>query len=106
MIRKTFLPIFILYSFFVNAQMPKPKSLLQLANSKESAWPLVQEWIKDAKNKVEVLPKDKARAEKEIVASQISTNYPVGAVIFETGGILIDNGWIRILGSGSPKMTR
>ena len=30
----------------------------------------------------------------------------MGAIIYETGGILVDNGWIRILGSGSEKMDR
>jgi len=30
----------------------------------------------------------------------------MGAIVFSTGGILIDNGWIRILGSGSSKMQR
>ena len=31
---------------------------------------------------------------------------PLGAVVFYTGGILIDNGWIRILGSGHPRLNR
>jgi hypothetical protein len=30
----------------------------------------------------------------------------MGAVIYHTGGILVDNGWIRILGSGSKKLPR
>lgn len=30
----------------------------------------------------------------------------MGAIVYSTGGILIDNGWIRILGSGSPLLTR
>ncbi len=30
----------------------------------------------------------------------------MGAVIFNTGGLLIDDGWIRILGSGSTKLNR
>ena len=30
----------------------------------------------------------------------------MGAVIFETGGILIDEGWLRILGSGHPRLPR
>jgi hypothetical protein len=29
-----------------------------------------------------------------------------GAIIYETGGILIDNGWLRILGSGSQPLNR
>jgi hypothetical protein len=30
----------------------------------------------------------------------------MGAVIFMTGGIMVDDGWIRILGSGSPRLNR
>jgi len=30
----------------------------------------------------------------------------MGAIVYETGGILVDNGWIRILGSGSEKLKR
>lgn len=30
----------------------------------------------------------------------------MGAVVYETGGIVVDNGWLRILGSGSPALNR
>jgi hypothetical protein len=30
----------------------------------------------------------------------------MGAIIYETGGLLVDNGWIRILGSGHKKLDR
>jgi hypothetical protein len=30
----------------------------------------------------------------------------MGAIVYETGGILIDSGWIRILGSGSNLLNR
>jgi hypothetical protein len=30
----------------------------------------------------------------------------MGAIIHRTGGLLIDYGWIRILGSGNSKLTR
>src|SRR5689334_17854253 len=30
----------------------------------------------------------------------------MGAVVYETGGILIDNGWLRVLGSGHDRLTR
>ncbi|HKO81732.1 MAG TPA: DUF2625 family protein, partial [Chitinophagaceae bacterium] len=31
---------------------------------------------------------------------------PMGAIIYSTGGLLIDNGWIRILGSGNKRLNR
>jgi len=30
----------------------------------------------------------------------------MGAIVFETGGLLIDSGWLRILGSGHPRLSR
>ena len=35
---------------------------------------------------------------------QVTTRSPLGAVALETGGILIDRGWVRLLGSGSPRL--
>jgi hypothetical protein len=37
---------------------------------------------------------------------QVSTRSMMGAIIYYTGGILVDNGWVRILGSGNTKLTR
>jgi Protein of unknown function DUF2625 len=52
------------------------------------------------------LPKTAARADSNLLNTQVTTRSPMGAVIYETGGILIDNGWLRILGSGSTKLDR
>jgi hypothetical protein len=30
----------------------------------------------------------------------------MGAVIYETGGLLVDHGWLRLLGSGHPRLPR
>lgn len=86
-------------------QMPK-RSLAELINKQEPGWELVSGWIKQAKNKVQVLPKAPVRADSALLAAQVTTRSPMGAVIYETGGILVDNGWLRILGSGSPGLDR
>ena len=64
------------------------------------------EEIKTAKNKVEVLSKDTIKADSALYETQVTTRSPMGAVVYETGGILINNGWLRILGSGSSKLNR
>jgi hypothetical protein len=85
--------------------MPK-RSLQELLNTDEPAWPLVQSWLRDAANPVEVLPaSDPARAEA-LVATQVTVRSPMGAVIYETGGLLVDHGWLRVLGSGHPRLPR
>ncbi len=39
-------------------------------------------------------------------AIQVTTRSPLGAVAQTTGGILIQSGWLRILGAGSKQFTR
>lgn len=82
------------------------KTLKELINTEEPGWDLVQEWLQQATNPYEILPRDIKRAEEELVRAQITTRSPMGAIIYETGGILIDGGWIRILGSGCERLQR
>ena len=82
------------------------KTLADLINTTDPAWPLIQEWLAEATNPVEILLRDPAAAEAELLKTQVSTRSVMGAVVYETGGILIDHGWLRILGSGSPRLPR
>jgi hypothetical protein len=84
----------------------KMQSLDELINKTDPAWPLVQKWLVTAKNKVEILEVDSANAKKALFDAQVSTYSTLGGVIYNTGGIMIDNGWLRILGSGSTKLNR
>lgn len=88
------------------AQLQKMRHLSELINKEDPGWPLVKQWISEAKNEVVILPKDTSRANDALIAAQVTTRSPMGAIIYETGGILVDKGWIRILGSGSVKMNR
>lgn len=79
----------------------------ELINTEEPGWELVRQWIDEATRPVEVLPiLSKLQAEDALYQTQVSTRSPMGAIIYETGGILVNNGWIRILGSGSDKLKR
>ncbi|WP_316821064.1 DUF2625 domain-containing protein [Pedobacter gandavensis] len=96
------LTLFSLSSFAQN----KMKSLDELTNTTDPAWPLVQKWLDSAKNKVQILEVDTALANKALYQSQLSTYTTLAAVIYHTGGIMVDNGWLRILGSGNAKLNR
>ena len=80
------------------------RELSELIDQAEPAWPMVQAWIAAATKPVEVLPRDPIRAEEALVKLQVSTRTVLGAVTWETGGMLIDSGWIRVLGSGGSRM--
>ncbi|MEZ5044116.1 MAG: DUF2625 domain-containing protein [Saprospiraceae bacterium] len=84
----------------------KMRPLEELINTEEPGWELIEDWRKEAKNGIEILPKDSIQADSALYRTQVTTRSPMGAIIYETGGILVDNGWIRILGSGSDRLKR
>ena len=82
------------------------RPLSELVDKEDPAWPEVQEWIAAATNHVEVLPVDEANRDAALHAIQVTTRSPMGALVYETGGLLIDHGWLRILGSGHSRLPR
>lgn len=38
--------------------------------------------------------------------AQVPVSSALGAVIHETGGLFVDHGWLRVLGSGHPRLPR
>ncbi|WP_206156066.1 DUF2625 domain-containing protein [Chitinophaga fulva] len=94
-----------LFATNVAAQAPK-RPLEELINTKEPGWEHVTSWIDSATNKVEVLPVTENKARETLYEAQVTTRSPMGAIIFNSGGILVDHGWIRILGSGHTKLNR
>jgi hypothetical protein len=81
------------------------RSLAELTTTDEPAWPMVQGWLAQAKNHVEVLPPAATRADT-LFGLQVTTRSPLGAIAYETGGIVVDHGWVRLLGSGHPRLPR
>jgi len=84
----------------------KMRSLDELIDKSDPGWTFVKEWIDSANNKVEILPVDTTKANDALYKTQVTTRSPMGAIVYMTGGLLIDNGWIRILGSGNSKLNR
>jgi Protein of unknown function DUF2625 len=80
------------------------KTLEQLIDAKEPAWPQVTEWLKKANKPVEVLEVLPRRGANVLVALQVTTRSPMGAIAMQTGGLLIDHGWVRVLGGGCTRM--
>jgi hypothetical protein len=84
----------------------KLRGVAELINRDDPAWPMVQGWIHEATHPVEVLPACEPDRSKALVCTQVTTRSLLGAVIYETGGLLIDHGWLRVLGSGHPRLLR
>lgn len=79
------------------------RTLAELINREDPAWPLVLDWIKEGKNHAEILPASKCAGEKALLELQVTTRSPMGAITLESGGIFIDHGWLRILGAGTGR---
>ena len=103
---KTFIIIALLLISKTAFAQVKMRTIDDLINTTEPGWELVSNWISKAKNKVEVLPSDPTKAKDALYKIQVTTRSPMGAIIYTTGGLLIENGWIRILGSGHSKLNR
>lgn len=82
------------------------RTLKDLLNIEDPAWGIVKEWINLAKNKVEILPCKRQDAEEALLNTQVTIRSMMGAIVYETGGLLIDKGWIRILGAGCEQLKR
>lgn len=76
----------------------------ELINRDDPGWPVVQHWIAEAANGVEVLPTSRMDGEQTLLFLQITTRSPLGAIAYETGGLLVDHGWLRVLGAGCERM--
>ncbi|MBL8724060.1 MAG: DUF2625 family protein [Planctomycetes bacterium] len=83
-----------------------PKTIEQLVDTTEPGMALVHEWIKDAKSTVEVLGVDPAAGRRTLLALQVTSRSPMGAIALESGGLLIDSGWVRVLGGGHDRLPR
>jgi hypothetical protein len=52
------------------------------------------------------LPASEPDRAQALQAAQVTTRSPMGAIVYETGGLLIDDGWLRVLGSGHARLPR
>lgn len=81
------------------------RKIKELIYKEEDAWPMIQEWVNEAKNQVEVLKNNRVDGEKTLLQLQVTNKSTMGAIALECGGLLIDKGWLKILGSGNEKIS-
>jgi hypothetical protein len=83
------------------------RALSDLVDPNEPAWPLVQQWLKEAAAPVEVFPADPSAGDAALIATQVTTRSPMGAITRNAAGIFVDSGWLRILAAGKhPRFQR
>lgn len=97
------------------------REMNQLVNTEDSAWPIIQNWLKDATNHTELLPVNKDLAETaqkaalsklspEMVSASTLAGDPITARLTAAPGngasigglkVMTDNGWFAARPSGT-----
>ncbi|MFC9669662.1 MULTISPECIES: DUF2625 domain-containing protein [unclassified Streptomyces] len=75
------------------------RELRQLIDVEEPAWPDLQETLASGSVSVEVLPPDDDLARASLLQLQVTTRSYLGALVLHCGGLLVDDGWVRVFGS-------
>ncbi|MGI5348698.1 DUF2625 family protein [Streptomyces sp. CA-250714] len=73
----------------------------ELIDTENDAWPGLSAEIEGSEYDVEVLPGDAEAGRACLRSLQVTTGSRLGAVALHSGGLVIDHGWIRVLG-GCP----
>lgn len=81
------------------------RKLKDLVVTQDPAVKLLEQLVRDATVPCELLPPGPER-ENALLYLQVTTHSTLGALAYDTGGLIIDDGWLRFLGSGHAKMPR
>ncbi len=81
------------------------RSINELIETESPAIEQIREWAAGSAVPMEILPPSEAR-EWVLGKMQISTKSLLGGIGYDTGGILVDGGWLRFLGSGHARLSR
>lgn len=76
------------------------KSLAELRDVEDPAWPRLADAILDAPTAT-IVPVNAADGEACLVALQVTARSTLGALALNAGALLVDHGWLRILGAGA-----
>ncbi|MET7978804.1 DUF2625 domain-containing protein [Streptomyces mirabilis] len=77
------------------------RELSQLISVDEPAWPELRETLDASPVSVEVLPPDGDVGGVSMLQLQVTARSYLGAVVLHCGGLVVDDGWLRVFGSPS-----
>lgn len=75
----------------------------ELVDRENHAWEELKELLDHGQNKYTYVPAQREVGEDALHRLQVSTKSYLGAVAYETAGIVLDDGWITLLGSGGDQ---
>lgn len=80
------------------------RTLAELTNVEHPAWPGLHDRIASAHVPVQILDADRCRADETLVALDVTTGSTLGALAYHSGGLILDHGWLRVLGGGTTQL--
>ncbi|GAA2641064.1 DUF2625 domain-containing protein [Streptomyces spororaveus] len=82
------------------------RTLNELIDIDGPAWPELSEELGAGAVPMEVLPADPALARASLLQLQVTARSYLGAMVLHCGGLLLDDGWLRVLGSPAADRSR
>ncbi|MFF5023042.1 DUF2625 family protein [Streptomyces collinus] len=73
----------------------------ELAQVEDPAWPHVREMLDGSTVPVRVLPADPDEGRRCLLQMQVTARSTLGALALNCGGLVLDDGWVRVFGGGS-----
>jgi hypothetical protein len=78
------------------------RTVTELIDTPDPAWPDLAEEFAACPVPIEVLPVADAAAQECLYRLQVTARSRLGAMALHTGGVLVEHGWLRLLGGGHP----
>ncbi|WP_432979218.1 DUF2625 family protein [Dactylosporangium sp. CA-233914] len=79
------------------------RSLAELISEDRSAWAEIEAAATGSPYAVELLPTDPDRAAECLQRLQVTTTSWLGALVYGSGGMIVDGGWLRVFAAGHPR---
>jgi hypothetical protein len=77
------------------------RELDELTDVADPAWPVLEELFAASSAPLEVLPVDPAEGRRSLLQMQITARSTLGSMALNCGGLIVDDGWVRVFGGGS-----
>ncbi|MFJ8622769.1 DUF2625 family protein [Kitasatospora sp. NPDC093550] len=77
------------------------RAIDELAGVDDPAWPEVAGALAGSPVDARVLAADRTEGRRCLLQLQVTARSVLGAVVLNTGGLLLDHGWVRVFGGGS-----
>jgi hypothetical protein len=84
-----------------SSEMSTVREATELADVVDPAWPSIAAAALAAGDAVQVLPVDPSAGLTTLHRLQVSAASVLGALALNCGGVVVDHGWLRILGGGA-----